>query len=75
MLAGVNCIISSISSLNQIFNISSASSKTKYFIESTFRLFFLVRWSITLQGVQTTICGSLFKPLNSSNIFCHQYKS
>jgi hypothetical protein len=51
---GENFKISSISSLNHTLSISSASSKTKYFISSKTSLF-LFRWSITLPGVQTTI--------------------
>jgi hypothetical protein len=62
--------ISSISSLNQTFSISSASSSTKYLMCDKSSLSF-DKWSFTLPGVQTTIFGLFLNIDISVLIFCH----
>ena len=57
-----------------MFNISSASSKTKYSRSSKWSLH-LFKWSITLPGVQIIKWGLFFSSLISSLIGFHQYKS
>ena len=47
----------------------------KYLRLSIFKVFLFVKWSITLPGVQTTICGFLFNHINSSLIFCPPYNN
>ena len=64
--------IVSISSLNPMSNISSASSKTTIFTWSSFNVFLFI-WSITRPGVPITTCTPPFRAFICLSIGCPPY--
>ena len=70
--SGVSVRIVSISSLNPISSISSASSRITILILSNLTVFLLI-WSITLPGVPTIICTPVFNDFICLTISCPPY--
>ena len=67
LVSGVADMIKLMSSINPIFNISSASSKTMVEMDDNFTVPRFM-WSINRPGVATIICGDLRKRRNWRSI-------